>query len=138
MTRPMVIKWLKWIQNMFPVDSEQYKALTFAIDSLEVDEAYQLESENTKEAAGSKGTIIIDECAFCPYYKDKAVKDERNRWIGKIYDLKDKMRDQHEQYWEAERYDDAYGLSIAMDMIEELIKEELHGCKRTDSHSGEK
>ena len=45
MTRPMVIKWLKWIQNMFPEDSEQYKALTFAIDSLEVDEAYQLEYE---------------------------------------------------------------------------------------------
>ena len=50
MTRPMAIKWLKWIQNMFPEDSEQYKALTFAIDSLEVDEAYQLEYEKTTGA----------------------------------------------------------------------------------------
>ena len=45
MTRSMAIKWLKWIQNMFPEDSEQYKALQFAIDSMEVDEAYQLEYE---------------------------------------------------------------------------------------------
>ena len=138
MTRPMAIKWLKWIQNMFPEDSEQYKALTFGIDSLEVDEAYQLLYEKTTGAAGNKGTSIIDECAFCPYDKDEAVKKERNRWIGKLYDLKDKIRDEHEQYWEAERYDDAYGLSVASDMIDVLIKEELNGCKRTDSSSGEK
>ena len=47
MTRSMAIKWLKWIQNMFPEDSEQYKALQLGIDSMEVDEAYQLEYEST-------------------------------------------------------------------------------------------
>lgn len=47
MTRNMAIKWLRWIQNMFSQDSEQYKALQFAIDSMEVDEAYQLEYEKT-------------------------------------------------------------------------------------------
>lgn len=34
MTRSMTIKWLRWIQNMFPKDSEQYKALDYAISSL--------------------------------------------------------------------------------------------------------
>lgn len=45
MTRNMAIKWLRWILNMFPEDSEQAKALNYAIDSLLVDEAYQLEYE---------------------------------------------------------------------------------------------
>ena len=34
---------------MFPKDSEQYKALQVAINSLEVDEKYQLLYEKTKE-----------------------------------------------------------------------------------------
>ena len=54
MTRNMAIKWLKWIQNMFSQDSEQYKALDFAIDSLEVDEAYQLEYERVQQAKDVK------------------------------------------------------------------------------------
>lgn len=48
MTRPMCIKWLKWLQNCTVKDSEQYKALQFAINSLETDEAYQLLYENAK------------------------------------------------------------------------------------------
>ncbi len=51
MSRNMAIKWLKWIQNMFPDDSEQYKALQFAIDSLETDEFYQIEYERTVKKA---------------------------------------------------------------------------------------
>ena len=51
MSRNMAIKWLKWIQNMFPVDSEQYKALQFAVDSLETDDFYQLEYERTVKEA---------------------------------------------------------------------------------------
>lgn len=45
MTRNMTIKWLKWIINMFPEDSEQRKALEYALSSLITDEAYQLEYE---------------------------------------------------------------------------------------------
>ena len=41
MTKPMCIKWLKWLQNCVMKDSEQYKALQLAINSLETDEAYQ-------------------------------------------------------------------------------------------------
>ena len=44
----MYIKWLKWLQNCTVKDSEQYKALQFAINSLETDEAYQLLYENAK------------------------------------------------------------------------------------------
>lgn len=73
--------------------------------------------------------MIMDVCATCPYYTEKAVKAERNRWVGKLFDLKDKMRNQHEAFYEAENYDDAYGLSIAMDMIDDLIKEELQGSR---------
>lgn len=47
MTRAMAIKWLKWIKNMFPEDSEQCKALDLAIHSLEVDEKYLLLYEET-------------------------------------------------------------------------------------------
>ena len=35
MSRLMTIKWLKWIQNMFPQDSEQYKALEQALSDVE-------------------------------------------------------------------------------------------------------
>lgn len=35
MTRLMTIKWLNWIINIFPHDSEQAKALSFAIKSIE-------------------------------------------------------------------------------------------------------
>lgn len=35
MTHLMTIKWLNWIKNMFPQNSEQSKALCFAIKSIE-------------------------------------------------------------------------------------------------------
>ena len=58
---------------------------------------------------------------------EDAVKKERIRWIGKLYDLKTKMANQHEEFYELEQYEDAYGLSLAMDMVDEVIKEELKG-----------
>ena len=53
----MAIKWLRWIINMFPEDSEQAKALNYAIDSLLVDEAYELEYEKTLAKRRTKKTI---------------------------------------------------------------------------------
>lgn len=35
MTRLMTVKWLNWIKNMFPENSEQTKALHFAIKSID-------------------------------------------------------------------------------------------------------
>ena len=89
MTRNMVIKWLRWIQNMFDPMSEQYKALQFAIDSLEVDEAYQLEYEKTTD-----NKIVVENteenkmlknrcraltggvmCVYCPYDCDNRTQE---------------------------------------------------------------
>jgi len=44
MTRSMVIKWMKWIINLFPNNTEQYEALYCAITDLEAnhDVAYLL------------------------------------------------------------------------------------------------
>ena len=42
MKRPMVIKWLKWIKNCLIAGSEPEEAIDYAINSLLVDEKYQL------------------------------------------------------------------------------------------------
>ncbi len=61
MTRHMCIKWLKWLQNCVMKDSEQYKALQFAINSLETDEAYQLLYENAKVVTTEQVKKALDE-----------------------------------------------------------------------------
>ena len=66
MTRNMAIKWLRWILNMFPEDSEQAKALNYAIDSLFVDEAYQLEYEKAPKFSPKEELKKLYEEKFMP------------------------------------------------------------------------
>ena len=66
MTRNMAIKWLRWILNMFPKDSEQAKALNYAIDSLLVDEAYQLEYEKVPKFSPNEELKQLYEEKFMP------------------------------------------------------------------------
>lgn len=49
--------------------------------------------------------------------------DERSKWIDRIYDLKEELRKEHEKYWALEAYDEAFGVSLAMDKIQKLIKD---------------
>lgn len=68
-----------------------------------------------------------DEFSLVEKITEDAIKKERIRWIDKLYDLKIKMAKQHEEFYEMERYDDAYGLSVAIYMVDEVIKQELRG-----------
>ena len=71
-----------------------------------------------------KPTVIIDECAFCPYYKDEAVKKEHDRWMGKLNELKNKINRIYANFYKDGHYDAAHGTCAARDLIIELIKEE--------------
>ena len=77
MTRNMAIKWLKWIQNMFSEDSEQYKALQFAINSMEVDEAYQLEYEKTTSKFPAVEGALAEMLVDGKWIKGKIIKGYR-------------------------------------------------------------
>lgn len=79
MTRNMAIKWLKWIINMFPEDSEQRKALEYALNSLLTDEAYQLEYEKLYPNQREFKEIVVSHpksAGGLPYYSIRYKEDD--------------------------------------------------------------
>lgn len=62
MTRSMTIKWLRWIQNMFPQDSEQYKALEQALSDVEkIDQIEQIMKKASYVEDGKVYTYLHNE-----------------------------------------------------------------------------
>lgn len=80
MTREMCLKWLKWIKNMFIPDSEQDKAMDYAIKSIEVDLQYNLLFEDPDRLrdnihakwlpyeTGGEGWHKCSNCKLADYY----------------------------------------------------------------------
>ena len=75
---------------------DNVEALHYAISSLKTDEAYQLMYEGEEIYTKSDMVAMLEE-------------------------LKEQLREMHEDFFETEHFDEAYGVSDSMDVIQEKI-----------------
>ena len=100
LTRKQIIDNLSYIADSMPDDAcaEWRDSLAYAISSLKTDEAYQVMYE------GGEIFIKVD-------------------LVAMLEELKEQLREMHEDFFETEHFDEAYGVSNSMDIIQEKIEQ---------------
>lgn len=73
-------------------------------------------------------------CPVYRYFKNIIVKDYETRlktdMAAMLDELKEQLREMHEDFYETEHFDEAYGVSVSMDVIRQKINNLAEGSEK--------
>ena len=74
--------------------------------------------EGTKDVGNNVLAIVREDYIHKADYENRLKAD----MVAMLEELKEELREMHEDYYETEHFDEAYGVSDSMDVIQQKIK----------------